>query len=307
MKKRNLIVGLATLTFAVFGLISCEEDKMEISASISDYSPEVLQGDSTSVTIAINGGKPPFAFRYSYFDGNQVVFRNIIDIQERSYTFKTLPTSDITYNAESVASYGLVGGASGSAAIKVAPVTYNFSESIPASKSAYMQKSVNALSYNTLLQVRSIAGNFERRTFFEFDISQFAEIKDKSNYNLKFWLISTHSTGLNKEGTMDVKAMLGPLNEGMTWSTQPETLDLTPLFTQNFISTSSMEQIEFEGNINPIVYSAIDNNVSKITFVIRELINNVGNTGLYYLGSDTYTEEAQRPFIDVYFREKKIN
>lgn len=304
MKKRNLIIGFATLTIAIIGLISCEKENMEISASISDFSPEILQGDSASVSITINGGTPPFAFRYKYFDGESTLFKNVIDIPERSFTFKTLPSKDITYIAESVASYGLVGEASGSADIKVFPVTYKFSESISASKAAFMQKSINKLSYASLLQLRSSNNAFERRVFYEFDISEFTEIIDKSRYNLKFWLVESHSLGVDKESTMDVKAILGPLNEAMTWDTQPATVDLTPLFTQNFITTSTTDQIEFEGNINSIIYPAIDNNVNKITIVVRELFNNVGNGGYWFIGSDTYTDETKRPVIDMLLREK---
>lgn len=304
MKQKKSILSFIATAIAIFGFISCEKENMEISASITDFSTEILQGDSASVSITINGGTPPFAFRYKYFDGEKTLFKNIIDIPGRSYTFKTLPTEDVTYIAESVASYGLIGGASGSADIKVFPVTYKYSESIPTSKAAFMQMSTDELTYTSLLQLRSSNNKYERRVFFEFDISQFTKIIDKSRYNLKFWLVESHSLGVDKESTMDVKAILGPLNEAMTWDTQPATVDLTPLFTQNFISTSTTDQIEFEGNINSIIYPAIDNNVNKITIVVRELFNNVGNGGYWFIGSDTYTDESKRPVIDMLLREK---
>lgn len=301
MNKINFKLGFMILIVAIFGLVSCgKEDKPKISANISDFSQEILQGDSASVSIAINGGKPPFAFRYNYFDGEKVIRKNIIDIPERSFTFKTLPSQDVTYVAEAVASYGLVGGASGSADIKVAPVKYTFSESIPASKTAFMQKSINKLSYSSSLQLRSSNNVFERRVFFEFDISQFTEIKDKSRYDLVFWLVSSHSLGVNKPATMDIRAILGPLDEDMTWDSQPATLDLTPLFTQDYLVLNTSDQVKFEGEINSIIYPAIQNNVDKITFVVRE----IGNGGYYFIGSDTYADESKRPKINVLLREK---
>ncbi|ALJ04497.1 hypothetical protein APS56_04795 [Pseudalgibacter alginicilyticus] len=301
MNTINFKVGFIMLTATICTFISCSgDDSHGISASITDFTQEVLQGDSASVSITINGGKPPYAFRYSYFNGETTIVKNIIDIPEQSFTFKTLPSKDVSYVAHAVASYGLVGGASGRADIKVSPVKYTFSESIPASKTAFMQRSKNELSYSELLQLRSSNNNNDRTVFFEFDISQFNEVKDKSRYNLMFWLVQSHSVGLNIPSTMTVKAVLGELDENMTWDSQPAVLDLTSLFTQDFLTAATTDQIKFEGNINPIIYEAIQNNVDKITFVVREL----DNGGLYYIGSDTYSDETQRPMIDMYYREK---
>ena len=306
MKKIiKLLISTLALFTIMFGVVSCEEENNTISAIITDFSPEILRGDSATVAINIVGGQPPFAFRYKYKNSSdEDVFRNIIDIQTRDFILKTAPTADITYEAVSVASYGLAGDATGIAPVVVAPVTYRFAESIPSSKAAFMQKSRNELTYTSNLQLRTTGNNFDRIVFFEFDISQFTEIKDKSRYNLKFWLVSSHSVGLNKPSTMNVKAIVGELDPAMTWDSQPATLDLTPLFTKDFETTDTADQIEFEGNIDTIVYPAIASGATKITFVVRELVNDVGSGGYYFIGSDTYADEDKRPMIDMFTREK---
>ena len=303
--RKSLFIFLS-FTIVSFLIQSCEKDEQEISAEIVGFSEEILRGDSATRSLKINGGTPPFAFRYKYLNSENVyLYRNVIDIPSNNYDIKLLPTSDITYEAESVASYGLVGDAVGTAPILVAPVTYRYAESIPTSLAAFMQKSRNELTYTSLLQLRNTNGtSFERTVFFEFDLSQFTEIKDKSRFNLKFWLVGSHSVGIDKPSAMDVKAILGSLDPNLTWDTQPATVDLTSLFSQNFTTTSTDQQIEFEGNIDPIVYAAIANGETKITFVVRELLDDVGSGGYFFVGSDTYSEPEKRPLIDMYNREK---
>lgn len=310
MKKYiKLLISPLVLATLLFGIVSCEEEtNSSISAIITDFSPEILRGDSATVTLKITGGEPPFAFRYKYLNADNVyLYRNVIDIPSRDYTIKLAPTSDITYEAESIASYfNLIGEATGVAHIEVSPVTYRFAESIPASKAAFMQKSRNELTYTTSLQLRNTNGsNFERTVFFEFDISQFTELKDKSRYILKFWLEKSHSVGLNKESTMDVRGILGELDPNLTWDTQPATVDLTPLFSKEFKTTSTADQIEFEGNIDALVYAAVVNGSDKFTIVVREAkADGTGSTGYYFIASDTYAEEAKRPVLERLNREK---
>jgi hypothetical protein len=314
MKTYKIIAKLVFIISATMLIVSCEKDTTsDISGKLVDATQDFVQGDSVYLTIEIDGGEPPFAFRYSYYGYNsqdevwQTIYRNIIDIPERQHTFALLVNDSVTINAESVASYyENVGPAVGEATFNMIPVEYVYEETLPASKTGFMQKSTNTLNFTSgNLQLKNDGSAFERRVFLEFDAADIVNKQEKSNYFLNFWIVSSHSQGVNAgPGLMEVAGWLGPLDDAMTWDDQPQGVELTPLFEKNFRINAADEKLQFSEKINELAYSALKNSSSnKFCIRIKENLNGVGNKGYYFIGGNLYSDETYRPSIDVYLRE----
>lgn len=314
--------GIVFLFFMSVFFISCEDDGSDakISGKLYETTEDVLSGDSVYMTVEFDGGTPPFAFRYYFMGINPATgvygkqIRYVLGINERKYTFGLLPTDTITYIAESVASYyNNVGPATGAVTFNVIPVDYVYEESIDATKTGYIQKSVNKLNFSTgQLQLKTDATDFARIVYFEFDANDFKNIQDKSRYILRFWIVSSHTSGVNKSAVMEVSGILGSLNDDMTWDTQPVETDWTPLFSRNFKTTSTEQQMEFTGSINPIVYKALESTGSKkFTIRVKENINGTGSGGMWYIGGnlldDSFPGEAKKPSIDSELRKPRTD
>lgn len=315
MKMKNILLIINSGFFMLFLLLSCENTEVNMSGSLTEVSEDILQGDSAYLTVEFNGGEPPFAFRYYFMDVNPSTgiygkqYRYIMGISDRKYTFGLLPQDSITYIAESVACYyDNVGPATGKATFNVIPVDYIKEETIGAIKTGYIQKSVNSLNFSTgQLQLKKDETNFARTVYFEFDAADFQKIEEKNRYILRFWLISSHTSGVNKSSVMEVSGKVGALDDNMTWDSQPLDTEMTRLFSINFRPSSTSQEIEFTGDITPIVVRALRSPDSKkFTLRILENIDGKGNGGMFYIGGNLHVED-RRPYIDLQLRRKKTD
>lgn len=317
MKTYKNFVDIVSFICILLYLTSCEDNnETQLSGRLLDVTEDVLLGDSIYMTVEIDGGNPPFAFRYSYLayfsstDSYTKVYKNVLGINERNHTFSVYASDTTTFMAESVATYYQnVGKAVGSATYNIIPVDYIYEETISATKTGFIQKSINALNFSQeRLQLQNNTANFTRTIYFEFDANDIQNVQNKSRYILKFWLVSSHTTGVNKSALMEVKGKLGSLDDDMTWDKQPTEIDLTNLFSQSFKTTDVSQQIEFKGNIDQLVNQALKSSGSK-KFIIRivENVNNEGNKGLYYIAGNLFNEVEKRPVIDVQLRRRKTN
>ena len=314
MKLHKIVINSIFIFSALLIVSSCKEDSdSDISGKLIETTQNFIQGDSVYLSVEFDGGIPPFAFRYSYETSDapgsaaKTIYENVLGIQERNYTFPLFINNSVTIKAESVACYyENVGPAEGTATFNMIPVEYVYTESLPASKTAFMQKSKNALTFTSAnLQLKSEGSNNDRRIFLEFDAAEIINKKEKSNYHLSFWIVSSHAQGVSAgPGLMQVTAWLGPLDDAMTWDGQPEGIQLTPLFEKNFRINSADEKLLFSEKINGLVYSALENKSStKFCIRIKENLNDKGNRGYYFIGGNLYDDEAYRPNIGVYLRE----
>ena len=315
MKAYLNLLSVFFVFFMMTIFISCEKDnETNISAQLLEaVDTDILEGDSIYLTLEINGGEPPFAFRYYYdvYDAdlgrNMRIKRNVIGITERRHTFAEYRNETTSFVAESVASqYENVGPATGAVTVNVSPVDYVYEESVSATKTGYIQKSVNALNFSSpLLHLKNPGANFTRIVYLEFDAADIQNAKDKNKYTLKFWIVSSHAQGLNISSLMEVKGQVGALDDAMTWKTQPGEAGLIEVFSTAFKITSTGEQREFTGNIDNIVYEALKSEDKRFTIRVSETINGVGSGGYYYIGGNLYQNETQRPLIDVLLRKRR--
>lgn len=302
MKENRIIINIVFIVSAMMWMTSCEEDERpNVTAELSGGGT-IIQGDSTDLTVDLTG-TPPFAFMYN--DGAKDV--TVLGIEDYSYTLRVAPNDTTVYTAVAAATYGGKGMASGSATVNVKPAVYVSDQSVSPSKDGYIQKSVNALNLTVAeLQVRTQNTNWARTAYVEFDASEITNAGDKNKYQFTFWLTASHAQGVSAgPGVMEVKGIVGALDESMTWDSQPSEGELTALFTGAFNPETAETQVEFSGDITSIVNDALANpNSNKFTLRIMEKINGVGNGGFYYVGSSTYPEESKRPALEVFVREE---